>query len=64
MYVLETCVCVCVTNARPDFTGFQKSEGCDGRLLRFGAVPIVVLTSGPGPPLAVSTDSLQHTGDI
>lgn len=67
---LSVCVCtwlvnVCVTNAGLNFSSVQRSHWeRDGGLLRSGGLPIVALTSGRSPLLTVSTDLLQHTGDI
>lgn len=64
------CVCtwlvhVCVTNAGLNFSNVQRSHWeHDGGLLRSGGLPIVVLTSGRILLFTVSTDLLQHTGDI
>lgn len=62
MYV--TCACGWHMDG-PNFSTVQRSHWeCDGGLLRSGGLPIVILISSWGPLLAVSTDLLQHSGDI
>lgn len=56
---------MCVTNADLNLSGVQRSYWeHDGGPLRWGGLPIVVLTSGRILLFTVATDLLQHTGDI